>query len=188
MKEKASLRERVLADVDTIPSAERLSLSRTIGERLLGLPELVEPSALMAFLSMSDELDLDDFLQGCLDAGHRVYSPKTLMKSRRMSPIRLTSMSSVKMGAYGIREPANDETAEPGELDFVVVPAVAYDPRGMRLGRGGGFYDRFMDLLSPEAVTCGVAFSRYLLDEVPTEPHDRAVDMIVTENEVIRIR
>ena len=166
---------------------DRDSMSRAIGENVLGLPELRAPVELMAFLSMSDELSLDGFLQECLDAGHRVYSPKTLMKSRRMIPLRLTSMTAIKNGAYGIREPAGDETIEPSGLDFVVVPAVAFDARGMRLGRGGGFYDRFIDLLSPDARTCGVAFSRYVLDEVPTEAHDRPVDMIVTEKDVIRI-
>jgi 5-formyltetrahydrofolate cyclo-ligase len=101
-------------------------------------------------------------------------------------PIRLASLDQVKAGAYGIREPAGDETIEPAELGLVVVPAVAFDRRGQRLGRGGGYYDRFLELLSPGAVTCGVTFARYVLDRVPTEPHDKPVQIIVTDSDVIR--
>ncbi len=184
--DKSELRRQVLADFATIPPDDRRRMSEALARNLLGLPQLREPRAILAFLAMDDELDTDPLIRRALEAGHRIYSPRTLRKARRLVPIRLLSLDDVVTGAYGIREPAGDEAIEPQDLDVVVVPAVAFDQRGWRLGRGGGYYDRFLELVAPQALICGVAFSRYVLDQVPTEPHDKPVHLIVTEDRVIR--
>jgi 5-formyltetrahydrofolate cyclo-ligase len=187
MADKATLRREVLADFATIPAADRAAWSETIARTVLALPEVrASNGALMAFLSMRDELDTTPLLCGALDAGLAVYSPCTSRRGRRLVPTRLEAVDAVCDGAYGIREPACAETAEPVDLGVVIVPAVAFDRRGYRLGRGGGYYDRFLAQLSASAVTCGVVFSRHVLAEVPVEPHDLAVDLVVTEREVIR--
>jgi len=184
--DKPGLRRSILCDFETITPAECSEASELIASHVLGLPELERPVALMLFLSMPDEVDTDPMVQGCLDAGHRVYAPRTIRRPRRMIPVRVASLAEVEVGAYGIREPAGDETINPTELDLVIVPAVAFDRRCGRLGRGGGYYDRFLCALRPGAVTCGVALSRYVIDAVPTEAHDRPVDIIVTERGVLR--
>ncbi len=185
-KDKARLRAEILEDFTSVPEPDRHAWSVAIAKTVLALPELKRTSSLMLFLSKDDELDMDPLISGALDAGLTVYGPCTLSRSRRLVPTRLTSLEAVSAGAYGIREPACEETLDPGDLDIVIVPAVAFDRRGYRLGRGGGYYDRFLELLSPGAMTCGVIASRHLQSHVPTEPHDRKVRMIVTENEVLQ--
>jgi 5-formyltetrahydrofolate cyclo-ligase len=183
---KPRLRSSILCDFETISPAECVVASEQIARHVLGLPELREPVSLMLFLSMPDEVDTDPLVRGCLAVGHRVHAPRTLRRPRRMIPVRLRSLHDVVVGAFGIREPAGDETVEPAELDVVIVPAVAFDRTCGRLGRGGGYYDRFLCELRPGAVTCGVALSRHVIDAVPTEPHDHPVDLVVTERGVVR--
>lgn len=187
--DKITTRAQILEDFVTIPAAERVDHSEAIARAVLALPELEgSRRSMMAFLSMSDELDTTPLLRGALEAGFELYAPRTLRRSRRLIPTRLPSLDSVRSGAYGIREPTSDHVVEPEQLGVVIVPAVAFDRRGWRLGRGGGYYDRFLERLAPDAVTCGVVFSRHLLDQVPTEPHDRPVQIVVTEQEDLRFR
>ncbi len=185
--DKPTLRREILEDFATITTADRVAWSEAIAQTIMGLPELAAASGpVMAFLSMDDELDTDPLICGVLEAGVDVYSPCTLLRERQLIPTKVTSMDAVCSGVYGIREPVCEDTIEPEDLGMVVVPAIAYDRRGWRLGRGGGFYDRFLQRLSPDAVTCGVVFSRHLLDEVPTESHDLPVQLVVTERDVLR--
>jgi 5-formyltetrahydrofolate cyclo-ligase len=84
-----------------------------------------------------------------------------------------------------ILEPVDNEVLAAGDLDLIVAPALAYDRRGNRLGRGGGYYDRFISRHSG-ALVCGLAFDGQLLDDLPAEPHDQPVNMVATNVEFLR--
>jgi 5-formyltetrahydrofolate cyclo-ligase len=87
-------------------------------------------------------------------------------------------------GPFGAREPAGDTPASPPDL--VLVPGLAFDPAGFRLGRGGGFYDRFLESLpSPRPALCGVGFSGQIVPSIPREPHDARVDFLLTEKGLV---
>jgi 5-formyltetrahydrofolate cyclo-ligase len=90
------------------------------------------------------------------------------------------------LGRLGIHEPAGGQPWLVEAIDFIVVPALAFDHRGYRLGRGGGFYDRFLALPDLRAVTCGLGFAEQVVDEVPVAPHDRPVKLLVTDKGVLR--
>jgi 5-formyltetrahydrofolate cyclo-ligase len=185
---KAQLRQEALADFAALAAEERRRSSEGLAERFLALPEVKAcDGPVMLFLSMDDELDTDPLIQGVLDAGLEVYAPHTKRKSRQMVPLRLASLNDVGRGAYGIREPRGPQHCAPEELSLVVVPAVAYDRQGYRLGRGGGYYDRFLLKLSGRALTVGVVLNRYLWDDVPREAHDQPVQLVVTEEETYRL-
>ena len=94
--------------------------------------------------------------------------------------------SRLELGAFHIEEPTGDNIADPEEIELVVVPAVAYDRRGNRLGRGKGFYDRF--LASTKATKIGVGYEFQLLDEIPAEAHDVPMDMVITQNTTVVVR
>ena len=91
------------------------------------------------------------------------------------------------VGSFGIGEPAAGEAWPIEDIDLIVVPAVAYDRRGRRLGRGGGFYDRFLARGGLRARTCGLAFAQQIVQELPAESHDYPVEIVVTDREVLRI-
>jgi len=88
-------------------------------------------------------------------------------------------------GVFGILEPAGSEIVEPGSIDFVLVPARGFDRSGNRLGRGGGYYDRYMSHPDFHAIRCGIAFAAQVLDAIPHDAHDLPVHILVTEEGVL---
>ena len=89
----------------------------------------------------------------------------------------------MKQGAFGIWEPADDTAVDPSLLEWIVVPGVAFDRRMNRLGRGKGYYDRL--LRQTPARKIGICYGLQLVDEIPAEPHDIQMDLIITENDII---
>lgn len=165
---------------------QRRAASAAIRERLAGLPEMRAARSVMAFISLPDELDMDPILGDLIAEGKAVYVPRTFVRERRMVPVRLRDLGQLRMGEYGIREPNTEETGDPAGLDLVIVPGRAFDRRGNRLGRGGGFYDAFMSAPGFRALRCAVAFECQILPDVPHDGTDVPVDVIVTEREAWR--
>ena len=166
---------------------ERRRQAEEVRRRLRDLPEVAAARRLMAFLSMDDELDTSGIIEDGLAAGQAVYAPRTFRRGRRMVPVRLRALDAVREGAYGIAEPDAEETCAPEELDVVLVPALGYDRAGRRLGRGAGYYDRFMATPGFHALRVGIGYDRQLLDRVPTEGHDLPVAVVVTAGGVVRV-
>ena len=94
--------------------------------------------------------------------------------------------SRLELGAFHIEEPTGNETVDPDTLELIVVPAVAYDRKGNRLGRGKGFYDRLLG--STKATKVGVAYEFQIVDEVPVEQHDIPMDIVISPSGVTIIR
>ena len=103
-----------------------------------------------------------------------------------MIPVRLRDLERLRKGEYDIPEPDTDERCSPPELDVVLLPGRAFDRNGNRLGRGAGFYDRFMAADGFRAVRCGLAFACQLLPEIPHDETDLPAHVLVTEYETIR--
>jgi len=186
--EKEEARRLVRQAVHRLTPAERRAASERICRALLDLPELRAAATIMAYLPMPDELDTRPFVRALLATGRRLYLPRTETGARRMYPVRLISLERLRKGDYGILEPDDDETCSPADLDFVLVPGRAFDRSGHRLGRGAGYYDRFMSDPTFHAVRCGAAFACQVLEEVPHAPHDLPVDLLVTECGTLRFR
>ena len=104
-----------------------------------------------------------------------------LPKVRGEELIVLPYTEALQSGAFGVKEPASGTPLSPHELDAVVVPALAYDQRGFRLGRGKGYYDRFLKKLAPGAITLGFLPKALVLPRLPTDPWDLPVHEVVTE-------
>ena len=186
--EKKEARREIRRRINALTPEERRAKSQAVRERVQSLPEMAQAACIMAFISMPDELDMRPILSDMLDAGKRVYLPRTFLEERRMAPVRLTSLDALREGAYGILEPDSDETCDVAEVDLIIVPARGFDRAGNRLGRGAGFYDRFMAQPGSRAVRCGVAFACQILPDVPHDTHDLPVSILVTEDEVLRVQ
>jgi 5-formyltetrahydrofolate cyclo-ligase len=184
--EKKEARRQVREAVRRLTAAERAEKSEAVRRRLSDLPELRRAQAVMGFLPMRDELDTRPILSDLLAAGKRLYVPRTFVRERRMIPVRLSDLRNLRTGEYGILEPETEETCTVEELDFLIVPGRAFDRNRNRLGRGAGFYDRFMAQEGFRAVRCGIAFACQVLDEIPHDQKDLPVDILVTEDYAIR--
>ena len=130
------------------------------------------------FASMKDEVPTDYALKAWLKMGKHIVVPRVegdIMRFYDYSPDRMQT------GAFGIEEPIGDREIPAEDIDLIIVPARAFTLRGERLGRGGGFYDKYMSLNGFRAYKIGIAFSAQIFDTLPCDAHDIKVDEVVTE-------
>ena len=154
-------------------------------DRLLALPEVVGARSALAFWSFGSELPTEPLIDALDGRGVTVALPAIVdgdLEARVFRPGDPTTAT-----PFGAREPADGRRLDPGELDVIVTPAVAYDRSGRRVGYGGGFYDRFLPTTRADAFRVGVGSSVQLLDEdLPAGAFDLRVDAIVTPDEIVR--
>lgn len=184
--EKREAREAIQRAVQGLTAEERTRKSAAVHERLMALPEMAAAGTVMLFVSMDDEVDTVPVIRRCLAAGKTVYAPRSVVASRRLIPSRLRSLDDLAPGAYGILEPPPGDACRPEDIDLILVPARGFDAQGNRLGRGAGFYDRFMASPGFHAARVGIAFACQVLDAAPHDAHDLPVQIVVTDEAVIR--
>jgi len=187
---KRELRKQIFQRRDRLSGEEIREYSRQIARRLYGLPEYRESRVIMFFLSFRSEVDTRSMVEESLARGKEVLVPKALPDSREMIASRLLDCrEDLAPGAYGIPEPKESalRAVDPLQIDLLIVPGVAFSEDGRRLGYGGGYYDRFFGRLRPEVPLLALAFELQIVPEVPVQPWDRPVDLIVTEKRVIRV-
>jgi 5-formyltetrahydrofolate cyclo-ligase len=185
---KQRLRERVRAQVRAMSEDQRAAASLAACERIARLPRFIDARTVMLYLPMPGEADCTVLLERCLREGRIVCVPCVEWANCHMEPVKLDSLSDVVSRRHGVREPRMGLPVRLDSIQAVVVPGLAFDERGRRLGRAGGFYDRFLARLSPTIFTIGLAFEAQIVDDLPIEPHDMAVHMVATEQRLIEAR
>ncbi|TVQ78748.1 MAG: 5-formyltetrahydrofolate cyclo-ligase [Phycisphaeraceae bacterium] len=151
---------------------------------VLGTRAYREARTVMAFLPIPGEPDLSGVIERAFADGKRVCLPRAEWDAGTMEAILVAGPGyAVRTGRHGVIEPDGDERAVPGSIDLVLVPGLAFDRAGVRLGRGAGFYDRF--LRDCAGLRLGVAFGEQVAEAVPRQPHDELVHAIATESGVI---
>ncbi|NLG53502.1 MAG: 5-formyltetrahydrofolate cyclo-ligase [Clostridiales bacterium] len=176
---------RVLIREQTLPESDKAAADRRVTENLINTPEFSAAGSIFAFVGVGHEIDTSDIIKSALCAGKRVYVPFCLGKGI-MKAVRLKAYDGLKPGMYGVPTVPDGDEISPDELELIIVPALCYDRRGYRLGRGGGYYDRYLKRISPGTVTIGLCRAGTLLDRINVMPHDVRVRVIVTDTEVIR--
>lgn len=183
---KRELRKQLRERLEAISAEELARRSAAVSRRLCGEPEYARADVVMLFLSMTYEIDTQWLAQRAWADLKRVLAPRVSWDQRRMLPLEITSLSSgVEEGYMGIREPVEGLPVPVSDIDLVVVPGLGFDERGNRLGRGRGFYDRFLSHSDFRGVACAVALEEQVLSAIPCGPGDVRVDMLVTD---VRVR
>lgn len=176
---KRRLRKELLARRQAIPESDREGVAHSICERLIGL--LPAAALVMAYSPVRGEVDPLPFVRFVWEHGGDVAFP-VVIEGKGLMARKVAGVSQLQPASFGLMEPGPScPVVDPREIGAVLVPALAYDRRGFRLGYGGGYYDRFLPLLDPAAVTVGLAYETLLVDELPVESHDRRVRWVVTE-------
>jgi 5-formyltetrahydrofolate cyclo-ligase len=185
MKNKKQIRTEIKSALAVMTPDQGTRASSEATERLIAEREFTDARSVMIFLPMPGEISALDIARAAWSAGKRVAVPK-IRAPGVMDAVVISSLDQgLAPGPMDILEPVGNDVLAASELDLIVAPAMAYDRRGNRLGRGGGYYDRFISQ-SKGSLVCGLIFDRQLLDELPVEPHDQPVDMLVTNAEFIR--
>jgi 5-formyltetrahydrofolate cyclo-ligase len=182
---KREVRRRVLAARDALPETRRDAQAATVAQRLLGLPEVERARTILAFWSFGSELPTMPLIEAFDARGVIVALPVIVEGELEVRTYRPGEPTTVT--AFGAHEPAGGRRVDPQEIDVVIVPAVAFDRAGGRVGYGGGFYDRFLPRTRPDAARIGIGSSVQLVDgDLPAGSFDLRVDLIVTPEEVLR--
>jgi 5-formyltetrahydrofolate cyclo-ligase len=183
---KARLRREALARREAMPADARAAAAQAIAER--PFPITVPPGAIVSgFMPLKSELNPLPLLRKLADAGARLALPAVAGKGRPLTMRAYAFGDTLTSGVWGIREP-KPEAAEIFP-DILIVPLLAFDRRGHRLGYGAGYYDMTITALrARKPVTAvGIAFAQQEISEVPTTPRDACLDLVLTENEIIVI-
>lgn len=182
--DKRAFRETLLRRAEGLSGEYIAEASAGMTARILRCPVYLESRNLFIYVSTAREPDTAGILEDAFRSSRAVYVPKCL-PGGRMLAVRIGSRAELKPGFAGILEPPDGlPEAPPGELDLAVVPCVSVTRDGRRLGRGGGYYDRF--LAQARAVKFCLCFDKLLSGDLPAAAHDVRMDYACTENEIIR--
>ncbi|MDK2970995.1 MAG: 5-formyltetrahydrofolate cyclo-ligase [Candidatus Sumerlaeota bacterium] len=185
---KADLRQRMRALRAAVPRGERAKAAHRLCERLEGLDALMRAPVLAGTLPVGAEIDAGPFCRQWLQERGRLVLPAVDSESNGLILLELSSLDQVRPGYRGCPEPDAGLCAEvaPGEVGAILVPGLAFDRQGGRLGQGGGHYDRFLRTCPPSIPVIGVAFPFQIVDRVPSDPAtDFRVGWVATPEGVI---
>ena len=186
---KAKLRSGMRTLLAQLDGAHHLQATAAVAPLLATVLPDVQAGVLMGFLSLSDEIDVTSTLEQWLHKGGSCAAPVMDWAQGSMLAGRLEGLQPphVRMGMRGIREPSGDETVQVDALAAVLVPGLAFDRGGKRIGRGGGFYDRFLSKVPASVLRIGVCLDEQVVEAIPVAPHDERVDLIVTPAGVVQV-
>jgi len=177
--DKTSLRQQIRARLRAMSPEQHRADSQRLGERLFTLPMWKQARIVLLFAPLRDEPDIGPVISAALKEGKEVLLPKLEPGGFSYHACPIKSVDGLSPGKFGILEPPDTSTAMAlNRLDLVLVPGVAFDPRGGRLGRGKGFYDRLLSAVN--GTKCGVAFDEQIVDAVPVGPMDVRLNCILT--------
>ena len=183
---KTELRIKIRAALEKISPAVRAVESIELGERLKA--QMPSAHTILFFAPLPDELDVWPVLELSLALGTTCALPFFDAEKKTYGAKAIKKLATdIVIGKFGVREPAAScEEIALDKFDLVLVPGMAFDLRGNRLGRGLGFYDRLLQSVS--GVKCGIGYDLQLLENIPTEPHDARVDFVLTPGKIVNAR
>jgi 5-formyltetrahydrofolate cyclo-ligase len=186
IEEKRALRRAMRVRRAALSAAERAECSRAAADRLGGLPELAAARTVAGFLAMPEEIDPAQALAQVEQRGAVVAFPRVSSDRPRLRFHRVAGPGDLRPGAYGIFEPREGCPELPAsDLDVILVPGLAFDAEGRRLGYGGGYYDEVGGLVRGRALLVGVGFDFQLVDRCPAGEGDVNIDRVVTDARVV---
>lgn len=180
---KLELRKRMRAVRGALPASACEARSSEIAKRVIALPAFQSAKTVLAFASIGREVRTRVIMEAAWGADKRVALPRVVEEQLHLHLVYVDT--TLVEGAFTVPEPpSNAATLDAEEVDFALVPALAVDPRGFRVGYGGGYYDRLLPRLTG-AYSCAVAFDFQLIAEVPELPFDVAVQAVVTDKRTL---
>lgn len=179
---KRQIRSRILDLRRGLAEGVRQQSFAHIMQALAEWPLFQRSRTLMTYLSMPDEVPADPLIELAICLGKRVCVPLLENTYGIMSAAQIQSLAALKTSKFGLRAPDSEHVKRvaPAEIDLILVPAVAFDRSGNRIGFGAGYYDRFLPQ-AVKAVFLGLAWECQITEEIPYEPHDVRMHYLLTE-------
>jgi 5-formyltetrahydrofolate cyclo-ligase len=184
---KSLYRNKLAENIKKFRSCCRLKKSHRIAEKIIGLPIFRKALNIMIYVSFKEEVQTRPIIAKFLLMGKNVFVPRVNRRRKEIVAVRIHHISkNLSKGSYGILEPRRDgsETISPSSLNLIVVPGVGFDSFGGRLGRGGGYFDRFLRKRK-QAMAIGLAFEKQMIGKLPMGLGDEYIDGVVTESRIV---
>lgn len=188
---KKALRAQGLQQRNMLSDSQVEEKSRKIFSRLVALDQFNSSQVIMAYIDFRNEVATRDFIHQCLKQGKRIALPRVISEGEGKKGLWACEISDLvrdlEVGTFGVMEPKKEglKRVDEMELDLIVVPGVAFGENKFRIGYGAGYYDGFLKNCSPKSLKVGVAFEQQMIEKVPFEEHDIALDIIITERRII---
>jgi 5-formyltetrahydrofolate cyclo-ligase len=176
---KKHLRSKILTRLKTQKEETRDHKSKEIKEKLFRTKVFKKAKVVMFYIAFDGEVNTEEMIKGAKKLGKIVTVPVCKKNRVTLRPCLLHDNTRLKKGPYGVCEPADKISINPKELDLVIVPGLAFDRKGRRLGRGKGCYDHFLTKIPKEIHSIGLAFDFQILPYVPAKQHDVNVEKII---------
>jgi 5-formyltetrahydrofolate cyclo-ligase len=180
---KEEIRKQILAKAKNLKEEERRSKSLLIKNKLFGLSVFKKAKTIMFYMSKGGEVDTTPMIKEAIERGKKVAVPIILTNERELAVSLISgNENELEIGLFGVKQPKKDKIRPINleNIDLVVVPGLAFDSKNNRLGRGGGYYDRFLKKLPNSAPTVGLAFDFQIVENLPVNSLDVKVQTLLT--------
>lgn len=183
---KADIRADMRQRLNALSDQDRQGQSAAACARLATVDAFRHANVVMLYMPLAREVDLTPAAIRCFQLGKTVCVPRVDWDRHDMTPVEVSSFDDHVMDVdiHGLRQPRDGRPVLLSLIDIVVVPGLAFDTQGNRLGRGGGFYDRFLTRIRPGCTRIGLGFDFQIVDHVPVNERDMSVDIVVTDRRV----
>ena len=206
---KKKIRAELLKKRDSIPPELKAQKEAAIRKRLFALKEFRKARSLLMYVSFRSEVDTTGFLQDIINSGKKLVLPVVDSRHKVLQLYEVKETSELEYGYMGILEPGVREDREVilSDIDLVIIPGAGFDLKGNRLGYGGGYYDKLLSgtrdqepgtskkepapspqTPNPKPFLIALAFEEQISEEIPSEPHDIKVDIIITDKRLVRCK
>jgi len=185
--DKSSLRKEMLSRRDRIPPEVRGVKNRLILANVETLEEFISSKVIFTFASFRSEVDTTGIIRLAFSSGKRVVLPR--VEGQDLGLFEIRDLAELAPGYMKIPEPSgltDERRVGINDVDAVIIPGAAFDVRGNRIGYGGGYYDRLLAGLRKSVVVIAPAYEEQIVEAVPTDEHDKKVNILVTDRRVIR--
>ncbi len=190
--EKQRIRKGMLAKREQLPEQVRAAYNETITQRLLQLPAYQHADTVLGYMNFGSEFASENWVALALSQGKRLVLPRVNCHTNALELYRVDDPENqLEAGLWGIREPVVERCEQLkaiNEVEFILLPGIAFDQTGARLGYGGGFYDKLLAHIHDASIRpalAAAAFGLQIVERIPQEKTDVSVEWIVTETETI---
>jgi 5-formyltetrahydrofolate cyclo-ligase len=180
---KAFIRKKILNLLNKQEEEDKRKKSLIILDKIFNFPEFRRSNTVLFYASFDGEVETFEMMKQAQQLGKKIALPIAIRKERKIVPMLVDNLEEdLECGEYGIMQPKETagKTADLNELDMVVVPGLAFDKNNTRLGRGAGYYDRFLEKIPSNVFSVGLAFDFQIVDFLPKEANDIAVSSVIS--------
>ncbi|KYC46251.1 MAG: 5-formyltetrahydrofolate cyclo-ligase family protein [Candidatus Methanofastidiosum methylothiophilum] len=184
MLSKSDIRMLIKEKMEGLDSTKKGIMDQKIRDFIYNLPDYSRAKNIFSYVSKEKEVDTIDLINKSIEIGKSVYVPLTIKENNSLEVRKITSLEDLKIGNFNILEPKDHtKSINPKEIEILFIPGLAFGTGFERLGRGGGYFDRF--LLESTGLKVGLAYEFQIFESLPVQKHDVKMDLIITDSGII---